>query len=101
MREGLVGVSALESGGPSVLKKTLDIVMDVDDAALRSLTESLQNLWMKDVPGKNVGTVASYLKGSLLLLQNCGAIPTNTMGLLNDVMSSDDYDDFTDYMKSI
>ena len=57
----------------------LDIVMDVDASALRSLTEALQNLRMKDVPGE---------KGALLLLQNCSAIPTDTMGLLNDVMVS-------------
>ena len=56
---------------------------------------------MKDVPGENVGTVVSYLKGALLLLQNYSAIPTNAMGLLNDVMSSTDCSDFTSYMKSI
>ena len=56
---------------------------------------------MKDVPGENVGTVVSYLKGALLLLQNCSAILTNAMGLLNDVMLSADCSDFTSYMKSI
>ena len=56
---------------------------------------------MKDVPGKNVGTVVSYLKGALLLLQNCAVIPTDAMGLLNNVMSSADCKDFTEYMKSI
>ena len=70
VREELVGVSTLESGGTLVLKKKLDIMMDVDDAALRLLTESLQNLRIKDVPGENVGTVVSYLKGALVLLQN-------------------------------
>ena len=71
-----------------MLKKMLDIVMNVDDAALWSLTGGLQNLRMKDVPGENVGTVVSYLKGALLLLQNCAAIPTDAMGLLNDVQST-------------
>ena len=99
--EGLVGVSELESGGPLVLKKTLGIVMDVDDSALRSLTEALQNLQMKDVAGWNVGTVVSYLTGALILLQSCGAIPTNVMGLLNNVMVLADCKDFTAYMKSI
>ena len=75
-------------------------MINVNDAALRSLMEG-QNLRMKDVPGENVGTVVSYLKGALLLLQNCAAIPTDAMGLLNDVMSSADCKDFTDYMKSI
>ena len=84
-----------------MLKKMLDIVMNVNDAALRSLTEGLQSMCMKDVPGENVGTVVSYLKGALLLLQNCGAIPTNTMGLLNDLMPSADCLEFTEYMKSI
>ena len=101
VREGLVGVNELENGGPLVLKKMLDIVMNVDDAALRSLTEGLQSLRMKDVPGENVGTVVSYLKGALLLLQNCSAIPTDAMGLLNDVMSSADCSEFTNYMQSI
>ena len=58
-RECLVGVSELESGGPLVLKKMLDIIMDVDDLALCSLTEALQSLRMKDLPGENVGTVVS------------------------------------------
>ena len=77
-------------GGPLVLKKILEIVMDYDDLALHSLIEALQSLRMKDVPGENVGTVVSYLKGELLLLQNFSAIPTNIMGLLNDVMASTD-----------
>ena len=68
VREGLIGVSELESGGPLVLKKMLDIVMDVDDSALKSLTEALQNLRMKDVPGDNVGTVVSYLKGGSIAI---------------------------------
>ena len=44
VREGLVGVSELESGGPLVLKKALVIVMDVGDSALRSLIEALKSL---------------------------------------------------------
>ena len=50
------------------MKKMLDIVMDIDDLALQSLTEGLQNLRMKDVPGENVEMAVSYLKGALLLL---------------------------------
>ena len=65
------------------------------------MIEALQNLRMKDVPGENVGTVFSYLKGALFLLQNFSAIPTNVMGLLNDVMVLVDYDEFTAYTRSI
>ena len=83
------------------MKKMLDIVMSVDDSALRSLTEALQHLWMKDVAGENVETLVSYLKGALLLLQNCSALPTDTMGLLNDVMVSADCREFVEYMQSI
>ena len=75
--------------------------MDFDDSAIRSLTKALQNLQMKDVAGDNVGTMVSYLKGALLLLQNCGPIPTDVMGLLNDVMVLVDYEEFTPYMTSI
>ena len=101
VRERLVGVSEMELGGPLVLKKMLNIVMNVDNAALRPLMESLQNLRMKDMPGKNVGTVVIYLKGALLLLQNCVAIPTNTMGILNNVISLANCQEFTAYMQSI
>ena len=48
-----------------------------------------------------MGTVASYLKWALLLIQNCLVIPTDTMGLINKVMVSADYDEFTGYMTSI
>ena len=101
VQERLVGVSELESGDPLVLKKMLDIVMDVDDSALCSLTEALQNIRITEVPGENVRTVVSYVKGALLLLQNCVAVPTETMGIINNVMISAKYDEFTDYMTSI
>ena len=42
----------------------------------------------------------SYLKGALLLLKNCGEIPTDVMGFLNDVMVWADCKGFTAYMKS-
>ena len=73
--------------------------MDVDYITLRSLTESLKSLRLADVPGKNVGTAVSYLKGALLLLKKCNAVPTNSMGLLNNVMNSTDCNYFTNYMK--
>ena len=34
--EGMVGVNAMEIGVPLVLKLMLDIIMDVDDSALRA-----------------------------------------------------------------
>jgi len=86
VRERLVGVSELESGGPIVLKKMLDSIMDIDNAKLISLTESLETLRIKDVAEDNVETVMNYLKGTLLLLKNCSAITTDTIGLLNDMM---------------
>ena len=52
----------LETGGPLVLKLMFDVVMDVDDAALRALTEGIQKISMKDIPGENIDTLFSYLK---------------------------------------
>ena len=101
VREGLVGVPPLESGGPLVLKLMFDVVMDVDDAALRALTEGIQKIRMKDIPGENIDTLVSYLKGSLLLLKNCGELPTDIIGLLNDIMCSAECNDFKEYMKAI
>ena len=43
----------------------------------------------------------SYLKGAIMLLQNCDKIPTDTMCLLNNVMTLVDCDEFTKYMKII
>jgi len=75
--------------------------MDVDYSALRALTQSLQTLRFKDVHGENVCTAVSYLKGTLLLLQNCSVLPTKTMVLLNDTMGSADYDKFSGFMNSV
>ena len=61
VREELVGVPEMELGGPLALKKMSSIMMNVNDAALMSLTESLQNFRMKDMPAENVGTAVSYL----------------------------------------
>ena len=84
-----------------MLKLMLDVVMDVEDSSLRSLVQSLQTLRMKDIEGENIATVVSYLKGALLLLKNCAELPTDTHGLLNDIMTSASNDDFTGYMRSI
>ena len=46
----------MKIGGPLVLKLMLDIIMDIDDSALRALTQSLQTLRLKDIPGENVCT---------------------------------------------
>ena len=88
----------MEIGGPLVLKLMLDIIIDIDDSALRALTQSLQTLRLKDIPGENVCTAVSYLKGALLLLQNCSGLPTNTMVLLNEIMGSAAYDEFSGFM---
>ena len=96
--EALVGVDAMKIGGPLVLKLMLDIIMYVDDSALRALTQSLQTLQLKDVPGENMCTAVSYLKGALLLLQNCSGLPTDIMCLLNDTMGSADCDEFSWFM---
>ena len=49
--ERLLGVDAMEIGGLLVLKLMLDIIIDVDNSTLRTLTQSLQTLCLKDVPG--------------------------------------------------
>ena len=56
--------------------------MDVDYIALRALTGNLQNIRMKGVSGEHVGTITSFLKGALILLENYNKLPTNNMGLL-------------------
>lgn len=74
-------MSKIECGGSLVLKHMFDLVMNVNDASLRLLTDGLQDLEVKYVPRKNIVTVVSYLKETLLLLQNCAAIPTEEMRL--------------------
>ena len=97
----MIDVSSLELGGLFVFKLMIGIVLDVKARALRSMTQSLEILRLKDAPKKKGLTAVSYLKEALVLLQNCDAIPTNTMELINDIMTSADCDEFTEYMKSI
>lgn len=101
VREGLVGLSEMESGELIVWKKTIEFIKVFDNAALKSLIESLHNLCMKDVAGDSVGIVVNYLSGVLLLLKNCLAIPTNVNGLFNDVIVLIDCDEFVEYMRLI
>ena len=98
MLESLVVISLLESGGPLVLKLMSYIVMDLDNSGIRALAENLQILQMKDIPGKNFGTVVSYLKGVLFLLANCGKLPTDSMGILRDTFCLSECDEFTGFM---
>ena len=101
LREGLTGVPSMEKGGPLAFKMMLDVVMDVEDSSLRSMTGRIKTVRMKDIPGENIGTIASYLKGVILLLDNCNSLPTDVLGLLNDVMTSAESKVFCEYMQSI
>ena len=69
-----------------MFKMMLELVMDIEGSTLRSLTQSLQFFRLTDIPSKNIGTVVSYIKGALMLLQKYDAVPTYTMVLLNKTM---------------
>ena len=73
----------------------------MDNSALRALTENLQNIQIKDIKGENVGNISSYLKGSLILLQNCGKMPTDTISLLLDIFCSAELDEFTTFISNV
>ena len=62
------------------------------------MTERIKTVRMKDIPGENVGIIASYLKGVILILDNCNSLPTDVLELLNDVMTSADSKIFSEYM---
>ena len=79
----------------------LYIMMNVNDSAIRLLTQNLQTFCMKDIPGENVGVIVSYLKEVLLLLQNVNKIPTDVMRLLNNTFCSTACENFTDFMKNV
>jgi len=52
VRESLIGMNTLEMESPIVLKRMLDIIMDIDDSDLWDLTENLPNIQMKDIHGE-------------------------------------------------
>ena len=64
----------------------LDIIMDIDNSVLRALNQILQTLRLKDIPGENIHTTVRHFKGVLMLLQNCSGLPTDTMGLLSNIV---------------
>ena len=101
VREGLINVLSLESDGPSILKFMLDIILDINNSSLHSITQSLQALRLKDAPGENISVVVSYLKGAVILLHNCTFLPTYLIDLLNDIMCFANNDEFCAYMKVI
>ena len=56
---------------------------------------------MKDIPGKNVGTVVSYLKGTLLLLANYGKLPTDAMTIICDTFCLAECDKLTGFITAV
>ena len=88
----------MEIGGPLVLKLMLNIIIDINDSALRALTQILQTLRLNDIPGENFCMAVSYLKDALLQLQNCSGLPTDTVGLLNGIIGSVDCNGFSGFM---
>lgn len=98
LREGLTGVPSMEKGVPLVFKMMFDVVMDIEDSSLWSMTDRIKTVRMKEIPGENIGTIVSYLKGVILILDNCNSLPTDVLGLIKNVMSSTDSKVFCEYM---
>ena len=63
LRQGVRG-----GGEPLALKPMLEIVIDMDNSALYSLTQHLQTNGLKDIPSKHVLAIKLYPKGDLMLL---------------------------------
>ena len=51
--------------------------------------------------GDNVSTVVSYLKGTVLLLQNFTDLPTDLIGLLHEIIASAKNEDFAAFIKAL
>jgi len=83
-----------------MFKKVLELIIDVDDIALKYLTKSLQSLRKKDVAKKNMGTVSSYVKRVLLFPKSFSATLTDVIGLLNDLMVLVDCAEFVNVAKA-
>ena len=49
--------------------------------------------------GENARIMASYLKGALMILQNCDGLPTDTIVLLKNSMCSAEYNELSELMK--
>ena len=56
--------------GTLLFKMMLDVVIDVEDSSLRSITDHINTVRMKEIPGGNIGPIKSYLKGVILLPDN-------------------------------
>ena len=81
-----------------VFKMMLNVAMDVEDSSLRSITDGIKTVRMKDIPGENIGIIASSLKGVILLLDNYNSLPTDVLRLLNELMTSVDSKVVLEYM---
>ena len=58
-------------------------------------------LRIKDVPGENVRTMVSFLKGAMMLVQNCATLLTDKISLMSNTMCSADCDEFRVFMQLV
>ena len=65
------------------------------------LDKNLQTLRTKDIPGENVSTVVSYLKGALMILNNCDKLRTDTIGLLEDTICLAECNESIEFMSIV
>ena len=91
----------VECDGPLAFHHMIQLILSVEDQAISSLVRKIQEMRLKDFPGENVSTAASYLRGVILLLENCKEIPTDLMGLLNEIFTSASTADFSAYVNML
>ena len=95
------GWNAEHKGGLTYLKLLLNLILSTSQKSLQLLTDKLGKLRITDFPGENVTQAVSFLRGTVLILRDNKAIPSDLQSLVLCVFKVSTCDTFRLHIMSI
>ena len=101
VNEKVLGVHPFEIAGPLLFFHAMTLITTQTADAVRALTLRVTNLKLKDIPGENVGTAISQMRGALLRLKALDKIPNDIVDKILDTMQTSSVDKFNRFFENI
>jgi len=101
IEEKTIRYSVEHRTGPVYFAIMIALVLASSSQSLRILTKKVENLSLTDIPGENVQTATSFLRGAAEHLSNNDGLPSDYLELVAIALKKCSTKEFTDYITSI
>ena len=101
LEDKLLGSPAIDKNGPVYFKLMMDTVFNDSDKAMRGLLVRVQEMKLTDYAGEDVRKAGSFLRGTVMILENCSFTPPDLGQLIIKFFKTGTCDEFTQHINAL